>query len=51
LVDWKVDPGSTTMLIQKHVLHGKITFTVKSNTHLLLSIVCVCSCVQTLKLF
>jgi len=27
LVDWKVDPGSTTMLIQEHVVLGEITFT------------------------
>jgi len=27
LVDWKVDPGSTKMLIQEHVVLGEITFT------------------------
>jgi len=27
LVDWKVDPGPTKMLIQEHVVVGEIMFT------------------------
>jgi len=32
LVDWKVDPGSTKMLIQEHLVLGEIMLAKKSNS-------------------